>query len=133
MLISDNNNKNFQTRYQGRSDVTYLEPSVRVWPLVSPGLTLLPSLGILHPPAGCDALPENLEVSLCGDKSGACLTGHVTRGMIYIRDLAPCTAYTIIIREGRGEEVWRGRGVTPGLSQVKGNRTEGAIINVHHL
>ena len=109
MLISDYNNKKFQTRYQGLSDVTYLEPSVKVWPLVSPGLTLLPSLGILHPPASCDALPDDLEVSLCGDTSGACLTGHVTRGMIYIRDLAPCTAYTIIISEGREEEV-------PGLS-----------------
>ena len=98
--------------------MTYLKPSIRVWPLTSPSLTLLPSLGILHPPAGCDNLPDDLEVSLCVDTAGTCLTSHVTRGSVYIRDLTPCTAYTIVIREGQGNVVWRGLAETPGLYQV---------------
>ena len=114
-----------QSHCQGESEVTYLGPSIKLWPLVTPSLTLLPSLGILQPPAGCDSLPEDLEVSLCGDKSGTCLTSHVTRGVIYIRDLTPCTAYTILIKEGLLDEVWRGRGETPGLHQVTGKMQRG--------
>ena len=108
--------------HQGLSDVIYLEPSIRVWPLIRPSLTLLPSLGLLHPPAGCDSLPDDLEVSLCADTAGTCLTSHVTRGLVYIRDLTPCTAYNIVIREGQGNAVWQGLGETPGLYQVTRNK-----------
>ena len=120
MTLSISDQTKVTNSHPGESEVTYLGPSVRIWPQVTPSLTLLPSLGILQPPAGCDSLPEDLEVSLCGDTSGTCLTSHVTGGVTYIRDLTPCTAYTILIRERWGAEVWRGRGETPGLSQVTG-------------
>ena len=95
--------------------MSYLVPSVRLWPLTLPHLTLLPSLGILRPPTECDSLPEDLEVSLCGD---TCITTQVS-SVTYIRDLVPCTNYTIIIREsGSQEEVWRRRLASPGLPQV---------------
>ena len=55
----------------------------------------------------------------------------MARGVIYIRDLTPCTAYTILIKEGMGEEVWRGRGETPGLHQVTGSIQKGSITNAN--